>query len=133
MSRLPYPIAVLLLMLLLAVVFHLVALNMSAGVHLPVIAPYVVAVLTALYAWLNYHLYKSSQQSDSKRLLNVILISKIARMFFFFLLFLVYCLAVGEMIKGFALELICMFFTYLVYDTLFLVRMQNEKKKVKHE
>ncbi|MBR3453927.1 MAG: hypothetical protein IKH26_01240 [Bacteroidaceae bacterium] len=133
MSRLPYPLAVLLLMLLLAVVFHLVAMNMSQGGQFPIVAPYVVAVLTALYAWLNLYFYKSSQQSDNKRLMNVVLILKIARMFFFLLVFLVYCLAVGEKIIGFALELICMFFAYLVYDTIFLVRMQNEKKKVKHE
>lgn len=133
MSRLPYPLAVLLLMLLLAVVFHLMALNMSQGIHFPIVAPYVVAVLTSLYAWLSHCFYKSSQQTDNKRLMNMILISKIARMFFFLLVFLVYCLAVGEKIKGFALELICMFLAYLVYDTLFLVRMQNDKKKVKHE
>lgn len=133
MSRLPYPLAVLLLMLLLAVVFHLVALNMNHGAQFPIVAPYVVAVWTTLYAWLSHCFYKSSQNADNKRLMNVILILKIARMFFFILVFLVYCLAVGEKIKGFALELICMFFAYLVYDTLFLVRMQNEKKKVKHE
>ena len=127
MTKLPYPLTVLLLMLALALLFHIVALVTVVGTNLPIIAAYVTAVLTALYSILSHRFYKISQRTDSKKLINYILISKIARMFFFLLLFLGYCL-VGEKIKGYAVELVCMFFVYLAFDTVYLVKMQNVKK-----
>ncbi len=132
MNRIAYPLFVLLLMLALALAFHLMALTTSVGVHLPVLAPYITAVLVALFSVLNHHFYKTSQQAGNKRLMNYILISKITRMFFFLLIFLTYCL-VCEKVKGFAVELVIMFLAYLVFDTIYLVRMQDEKKKVNHE
>lgn len=126
MMKLPYPFTVLLLMVALALLFHIIALTTSLGTHLPIMAGYITAVLVALYSLLNHHFYKTSKHTESKRIMNVILISKICRMFFFLLLFLGYCL-IGEKIKGYAVELVCMFFVYLAFDTVYLVKMQNEK------
>ena len=129
MSRLPYPIGALLLMLAMALLFHILAVTTEIGIHLPILAPYIVAFLVALHAILNYHFMKKAQQSDDKRLMNVILISKIVRMFFFLLIFLVYCFVVDEKIKGFEVELICMFFAYIFFDVVYLLRMHNKQKK----
>lgn len=133
MSRFAYPLIASSLMLALAVVFHILALTTSMGDYLPIAALYITTLLIAFYSVLNYHFYQSSQKTGDKQFMNYILISKITRMCFFFLVFLVYCLAAGTKIRGFAVELVVMFFAYLVFDTVYLVRMKDEKKNVNHE